>query len=142
MDKIGLKEGATFGQYLHRSIEAAQNDMQEQVYMLSFYFGSATQFMHTRHVGHAQEVGEESTPLGRHFALHGLNNMTVQMIDCIQEGREDAEEALRCLEGVWQHRLATFEVHGNINSRDELTMNRHQQNNHPLVRFAQGILDI
>ena len=68
------------------------------------------------------------------------HNMTVQMIDCIQEGREDAEEALRCLEGVWQHRLATFEVHGNINSRDELTMNRHQQNNHPLVRFAQGIL--
>ena len=106
------------------------------------YVGSTTQFMHTRHVGHAHEVREESTPLGRHFALHGLNNMTVQMIDCIQEGREDAEEALRCLEGVWQHRLATFEVHGNINSRDELTMNRHQQNNHPLVRFAQGILNI
>ena len=65
--------------------------------------GSTTQFMHTRHVGHAHEVREESTPLGRHFALPGLNNMTVQMIDCIQEGREDAEEALRCLEGVWQH---------------------------------------
>ena len=62
--------------------------------------------------------------------------------DSLQEGRKDAEEALRCLEGVWQHRLATFEVHGNINSRDELTMNRHQQNNHPLVQFAQGILNI
>ena len=106
------------------------------------YTGSTTQFMHVRHGSHGREVREESTNLGKHFAQHGLNNMVIQIIDCIQEGREDAEEALRCLEGVWMHRLATFEAHGNINDRDEMTVNRRQQENHPLVRFAQGILDM
>ena len=104
------------------------------------YSGSTTQFMHRRHVGHGLEVREESTPLGRHFAQHGLNSMEVQFIDCVQEGRQDALEALRCLEGVWQHRLATFEAHGNINSRDELTMQRQQQDQQPMLRFAQRML--
>ena len=106
------------------------------------YTGSTTQFMHTRHVGHGVEVREESTPLGRHFAEHGLNSMQIQIIDCVQEGRPDALEALRCLEGAWQHRLATFDIHGNINSRDELTANRQQQNQQPMLRFAQRMLGV
>ena len=71
-----------------------------------------------------------------------MNNIVIQVIDGMQEGREDAEDALRCLEGVWQHRLATFKDHGNINSRDEITVNRNQQNNNPLLRFARAILDM
>ena len=106
------------------------------------YTGSTSQFMHTRHVGHGVEVREESTPLGRHFYQHGMNSMQIQIIDCIQEGRPDAMEALRCLEGAWQHRLATFDTHGNINSRDELTANRQQQDQQPMLRFAQRMLGV
>ena len=47
--------------------------------------------------------------------------MSVQMIDCVREGEE---EALRYLEGIWQNRLATFiQNDGDINVRDELRRN-------------------
>ena len=49
--------------------------------------------------------------------------MSVQMIDCVREGEE---EALRYLEGIWQKRLATFiQNDGNINVRDEEKPTRH-----------------
>ena len=98
--------------------------------------------MHVRHNGDCQEVREETTPYEKHFAQHGMNNMVIHIIDGIQKGWEDAEDALKCLEGVWQHRQATFEAHGNINSRDETTVNRNQKNNHTLAMFARGILDM
>ena len=78
--------------------------------------------MHVRHGSHCRE---DSINLGKHFGQHGhgMNNTVKQIIDCNHKGREDA--ALKFLEGLWMHRLATFEVHGSINARDELTMNQH-----------------
>ena len=96
--------------------------------------------MHVRHVGHGVEVREESTPLGRHFAQCGMNNMGIQIIDGIKEATEDAEEALRCLEGVWQHRLAVFKQHGNINHRDEMEVKRGQVQQVPA--FIRGVFGI
>ena len=44
--------------------------------------------------------------------------MSVQIIDCVKKGEQDA---LRYLEGIWQNRLATFEQNnGNINIRNEI----------------------
>ena len=104
------------------------------------YVGSTTQHMHVRHVGHGVEVREESTPLGRHFAQCGMSNMKIQIIDGINEAREDREEALRCLEGVWQHRLAVFKQHGNINHRDKMEVVRRQ--NQPVSAFIRGVFGI
>ena len=59
--------------------------------------------------GHSQEIRQESTDLGRHFARCGEGNLSIHMIDCVKEGEEDA---LRYIEGIWQNRLATFEQHG------------------------------
>ena len=43
--------------------------------------------------------------------------MSVQMIECVREGEE---EALRYLEEIWQNRLVTVMPNdGNINVRDE-----------------------
>ena len=78
--------------------------------------------MHLRHGGHRQEVMNTSSELGRHFAqCGGITSMSVQMIDCVREGEE---EALRYLEGIWQNKLATFmQNDGNINVRDEMRRN-------------------
>ena len=82
------------------------------------YTGSSTDPLHVRHGGHRQEIRQESTELGRHFARCGEGNLSIQMIDCVKEGEEDA---LRYIEGIWQNRLATFEQHGgNLNIRNEL----------------------
>ena len=72
--------------------------------------------MHKRHTGHRREIEEESTPLGRHFARCGYTNLSLQMIDCVRPGED---EAIFVVEGIWQNRLATFTQHGNINVRDE-----------------------
>ena len=62
-----------------------------------------------------------SSELGRHFAqCGGVENMSLQIIDCVREGEE---EALRYLEGIWQNRLATFVQNNNINLRDEMKRN-------------------
>ena len=73
--------------------------------------------MHTRHTGHRQEIENQSSELGIHCASCGLDNLEVQIIDCVQDGKD---MALIQLEGVWQNRLATFQVHRNINIRNEL----------------------
>ena len=73
--------------------------------------------MHTRHGGHYCEIKNESCELGVHFATCGIENLQLQIIDCVQEWRD---LALIQLEGVWQNRLATFRVHENINIRNEL----------------------
>ena len=87
------------------------------------YTGSTTETMGLRHGGHRVEVREKSTPLGRHFAICGIENFSLQIIDCVKEGEK---AALEILEGFWQHRLATFAVHGNLNHRDEMTRKRKQ----------------
>ena len=73
--------------------------------------------MHKRHSGHRREIEDQSTPLGRHFARCGYQHFSLQIIDCVKHGEE---EAIMIIEGIWQNRLATFEQHGNINVRDEL----------------------
>ena len=42
--------------------------------------------------------------------------MILQIIDCVKEGED---EALCILEGYWQNILATFEIQGGINIRNE-----------------------
>ena len=42
--------------------------------------------MHKRHSGHRGEIGEESTPLGRHFARCEYSEMSIQVIDCVRQG--------------------------------------------------------
>ena len=81
------------------------------------YTGKSINCMHVRHGGHRQEIDNRSSELGIHFAQCGYQNFTLQIIDCVRVG-EDL--ALIQLEGVWQNRLATFHVHGNLNIRDEM----------------------
>ena len=74
-----------------------------------------------------------SSELGRHFArCGGVESMSLQIIDCVREGEE---EALRYLEGVWQKRLATFIQNNNINLRDEM-----KRNPQGLVNFARRMV--
>ena len=75
--------------------------------------------MHVRHCGHRSEIDNESSELGVHFSTCGLEQLSLQIIDCVCEG-EDL--ALLQLEGVWQNRLATFQAHGNINIRNEMRL--------------------
>ena len=82
------------------------------------YIGKTTQHIHIRHGGHRSEVENESSELGEHFvACGGVENMEIQIIDCVKEGEE---EALTVCEGYWQNKLATLTAHGgNINIRNE-----------------------
>ena len=81
------------------------------------YVGSTTDPLHLRHNGHKSEIKNGSTPLGRHFSQCRIENFSSQAIDCDKPGEK---EALLMLEGIWQHRLATMEVHGNIGKRNEM----------------------
>ena len=81
------------------------------------YTGKSINCMHVRHGGHRQEIENQSSKLGKHFAQCGYERFSLQIIDCVKEG-EDL--ALIQLEGVWQNRLATFYVHGILNIRDEM----------------------
>ena len=67
--------------------------------------------MHMRHTGHRSEIENESSELGKHFSMCGINNLKIQIIDCVKNGEN---MALIQLEGVWQNRLATFQVHGKL----------------------------
>ena len=81
------------------------------------YVGKTTQYMHLRHGGHRSEVMNQSSELGEHFFKCGLEQMSLQIIDCVKEGED---EALSILEGFWQNMLATFQTNGgNINVRNE-----------------------
>ena len=53
--------------------------------------------MNIRHGGHRQEIREEKSELGRHFARCGEENLPIQLIDCVKEG---AEDTLRYVEGI------------------------------------------
>ena len=73
--------------------------------------------MHLRHGGHRSEVENESLELWEHSAHCGIGNMSIQIIDCVNPGED---EALSILEGYWQNILATFQANnGNINIRNE-----------------------
>ena len=81
------------------------------------YTGKTTQYMHLRHGGHRSEVDNGSSELGEHFAYCGMDNMSIQIIDCVRQGED---EALSILEGYWQNLLATFQANNsNINIRNE-----------------------
>ena len=79
--------------------------------------GKSINYMHIRHTGHRQEIDNQSSELGSHFAKCSYNFFSLQIIDCVRDGEDFA---LLYLEGVWQNRLAVFQVHGNINIRNEL----------------------
>ena len=81
------------------------------------YTGKSINYMHTRHGGHRREIEDLSTELVVHFAECGIENLELQIIDCVKEGRD---MALIQLEGVWQNHLVTFRVYNNINIRNEL----------------------
>ena len=73
--------------------------------------------MHLRHGGHRSEVESESSELGEHFSRCGIRSMSLQIIDCVKYGED---EALSVLEGYWQNLLATFQANdSNINIRNE-----------------------
>ena len=48
------------------------------------YVGSSIDTMGSRHNGHRQEIRSRSTPLGRHFAQCGIENFSLQIIDCVK----------------------------------------------------------
>ena len=81
------------------------------------YRGSTTEIVALRHAGHRTEINNRSSPFGQHFSVCGIENLSLQVIDCVKEGER---AALEILEGYWQHRLATFKVHGHLNKRDEM----------------------
>ena len=71
-----------------------------------------------RHRGHRREIQELLTPLGRHFAKCGIQNLSLQIIAGVKQGEK---EALEISEGLWISRLGTLEGQGGINSQDERT---------------------
>ena len=87
------------------------------------YCGSSTETMAGRHAGHRTDIKNSSSPLGRHFKQCGIKNLSLQIIDTVKEGQLDALEQL---EGHWTHRLATFQVHGHINVRNEMGKRRNR----------------
>jgi hypothetical protein len=73
--------------------------------------------MHQRHGGHRSEIDDRSTELWEHFASCGLERLSLQIIDCMKQGED---EALMILDGYWQNLWATFKANdGNINVRNE-----------------------
>ena len=50
------------------------------------------------HSGHRREIEDESTPLGRHFGRCGYDNFSIQMIDCVKPGED---EAIFIVEGIY-----------------------------------------
>ena len=81
------------------------------------YVGCTIEAMHERHSGHRSEIRMKSTPLGRHFDQCGIENLQLQIIDCVKPGEK---EALLIIEGIWMHKLAVFQIHGSINKKDEM----------------------
>ena len=126
-----MKEGVTFkSRYTGLSYKIRHHFTCKSrycVYLISCtkcgkqYTGKTRQHMHERHGGHRNEIENETTELGKHFNLCGINNLSLQIIDSVKEGED---EALLHLEGVWQNRLATFKIHDNINIRDEMGLSR------------------
>ena len=79
------------------------------------------------------EVENQTSELGEHFHRCGLENLSLQIIDCVRQGQD---EALSILEGYWQNVLATFQANdGNINIRNEW---RNYMGQQPI--FFKGIL--
>ena len=74
---------------------------------LKQYVGKTTQFMHTRHTGHRSEIENQTSELGEHFHRCGVENLSLQIIDCVRQGED---ETLSVLEGYWQNVLATFQA--------------------------------
>ena len=81
------------------------------------YTGKSIDHMHTRHTGHRYEIDNQTSELGAQFAGCGLDQLQLHIIDCVKEGMDMAPIHM---EGIWQNRLATFNIHGNINIRNEL----------------------
>ena len=74
-----------------------------------------------------------SSELGEHFSVCGIEEMGLQIIDCVKEGED---EALGILEGFWQNMLATFQANdNNINVRNEWKNYMGQQ---PIFFFNEG----
>ena len=46
--------------------------------------------MFVMHGGHRNEVENESTELGEHFARSGKENISSQTIDCVKKGEYEA----------------------------------------------------
>ena len=80
------------------------------------YVGMSTNTMMERHGGHRREIQELLTPLGRHFARCGIDNLSLQIIAGVKAGEEDA---LGIAEGFWISRLGTLQSQGGINALDE-----------------------
>ena len=55
------------------------------------YVGMTINTMMERHRGHRREVQESLTPLGRHFARCGMDNLSLQMIAGVKEWRQKVE---------------------------------------------------
>eukprot|EP00092_Neocalanus_flemingeri_P050857 GFUD01058915.1.p1 GENE.GFUD01058915.1~~GFUD01058915.1.p1 ORF type:complete len:121 (+),score=10.95 GFUD01058915.1:240-602(+) len=85
------------------------------------YTGFTRDPLHVRHGGHRQEIRQQYTELGCHFARCGEENLSIQIIDCVKEGQDDA---LLYMEGIWQNRLATFEQNGGNIKRIKLFSRR------------------
>ena len=84
------------------------------------YVGKTTEPMHKRHTGHRRMIEDQNKASGRHFARCGYNNLSLQIIDCLKEGED---EAIFITEDIWQNRLATFTQHWTINVRDKQIRN-------------------
>ena len=50
--------------------------------------GKTTQYMHLQNGGHRSEVMNQSSELGEHFYKCGLEEKSLQIIDCVNEGED------------------------------------------------------
>jgi hypothetical protein len=82
------------------------------------FVGKTTQHMHTRHVATGVRWWTGVVDLGN-FSLCGIDEIGLQIIDCVKDGEDEAEGIL---EGFCQNMLATFQANeNNINVRNEWT---------------------
>ena len=82
--------------------------------------------MRERHYGHRSQFRNKTSELGKHFNVseHGPDNVELIVIDQVKEGNM---EALKRVEGFWQHQLMTFVTQGGLNSEDDLDESEFRQ---------------
>ena len=86
------------------------------------YVGKTLQTVRERHYQHNREIKDGSSPLGKHFRDHGIDNFRLQIIDQLipkkKESDKNLDERLRKRETMWAEKLSTFFPRG-INMRVE-----------------------
>jgi hypothetical protein len=76
--------------------------------------------------------------LGEHFSHFEIESMSIQIIDCVEQGED---EALSILEGYWQNFLASFQANdASINIKNKWIHSLYWSTAHILTSKFGGFL--